>query len=97
MHGANGAVVPLWHPQFLQHSHRIRPLDEPLGLLGGQDDATLIMSEPFARDMPAALLEELNRLSPGNAVISELDHLICRGGMSALQAADAWLARSAAL
>ncbi|WP_175252933.1 glycine betaine ABC transporter substrate-binding protein [Pseudomonas sp. BMW13] len=90
-------VVPLWHPQFLHHSHYIRPLDEPLGLLGGQDDATLIVSEPFARDMPAALLKELNCLSPGNAVISELDHMICRGGMSALQAADAWLARGAAL
>ncbi|MGG2399406.1 glycine betaine ABC transporter substrate-binding protein [Pseudomonas sp. SH1-B] len=87
-------VVPLWHPQFLHHSHPIRPLEEPLGLLGGQDDATLIVNEAFACGMSDALLDELTQFAPGNEAISELDYMVCRGGLSALQAADAWLARN---
>jgi glycine betaine/proline transport system substrate-binding protein len=29
-------VIPLWHPQALHHRYKIRALDEPKGLLGGQ-------------------------------------------------------------
>ncbi|RJX83371.1 glycine betaine ABC transporter substrate-binding protein [Pseudomonas sp. LS-2] len=87
-------VVPLWHPQFLHHRFSIRPLSEPKGLLGGQDDATLIVKEHIALGMPDELLERLTRLTLGNAVISELDHLICREGLTPLAAADIWLGRA---
>jgi glycine betaine/proline transport system substrate-binding protein len=83
-------VVPLWHPQFLHHRFNIRELEEPKGLLGGQDDATLIVSNEMAAAMTPELLDELSRLSLGNAAISELDHLICREGYTPLQAADKW-------
>ena len=86
-------VVPLWHPQFLHHRYDIRALTEPEGLLGGQDDATLIVKEDVAQQMPSALLDQLTRLTLGNTVISELDHLICREGLSPLEAADRWLLR----
>ena len=36
-------VIPLWHPQALHHRHKIRALAEPKGLLGGTDEATLIV------------------------------------------------------
>jgi len=86
-------VVPLWHPQFLHHGQRIRALEEPLGLLGGRDQATLIVSENDAARMAPALLTQLGELSLGNSAVSELDHMICRRGFSPLSAADAWLAR----
>lgn len=86
-------VVPLWHPQFLHHRHTIRELHDPKGLLGGQDAASLIIREDCAAHLPPALLAELARLAPGNRVISELDHLIVREGLSPLAAADQWLAR----
>lgn len=88
-------VVPLWHPHFLHHRFAIRALDEPKDLLGGQDDATLIVREEIALRMPERLLADLSRLNLGNAVVSELDHLICREGLSPLAAADQWLARVA--
>ncbi|MFV1942887.1 glycine betaine ABC transporter substrate-binding protein [Pseudomonas luteola] len=87
-------VVPLWHPQFLHYRYAIRALHEPRGLLGGQDDATLIVREETAAHLAPALLDELSQLSLGNATISELDYWICREGLSPLEAADRWLAQS---
>ncbi|WNW12761.1 glycine betaine ABC transporter substrate-binding protein [Pseudomonas sp. DTU_2021_1001937_2_SI_NGA_ILE_001] len=84
-------VVPLWHPQYLHHSYSIRALDEPLGLLGGTDEATLIATREQVQSMPEPLLAELAALRPGNAAISEIDFLIHRAKRSALEAADHWL------
>ncbi|WP_118137963.1 glycine betaine ABC transporter substrate-binding protein [Oceanicella sp. SM1341] len=66
-------VVPLWHPQYLHARYRIRALEEPRGLLGGADEATLVIRrDAMARVAPAAL-EELSRLHLGNARVSALD------------------------
>lgn len=85
-------VVPLWHPQYLHHAYKIRALAEPLGLLGGEDQATLIAATEVVTNMPEQLIEDLARLRPSNAVISELDFLIHRKKHSPLEAADSWLA-----
>lgn len=48
-------VVPLWHPQYLHHRSRILALHEPLGLLGGADDATMLIrrdAEPWLSTQP---------------------------------------------
>lgn len=79
-------VVPLWHPQFLHHRHTIRALDEPYGLLGGEDEATLIASKSIVAAFSPALLEDLTQLAPGNSAISELDYLICRENKTPAQA-----------
>lgn len=86
-------VVPLWHPQFLHHGLRLRALAEPKGLLGGRDEATLIVRAACAAGMAPAVLAQLGKLSLGNQAVSELDYMICRQGLSPLAAADAWLAR----
>ncbi|NUT79065.1 glycine/betaine ABC transporter substrate-binding protein [Pseudomonas sp. C1C7] len=90
-------VVPLWHPQYLHHTYSIRALDEPRGLLGGEDQATLVASSDVVQAMPKALIDDLASLQPGNAVISELDYLIRRKGYSALEAADIWIERQSKL
>lgn len=86
-------VVPLWHPQFLHHRNTIRALEEPKGFLGGQDEATLIASNSIAVKFEPELLAELQALSPGNTVISELDYLICRKNKTPRQASDIWYQR----
>lgn len=83
-------VIPLWHPQFLHHRYTIRALEEPKGLLGGQDEATLIASKSITEIFEPQLLAELQALSPGNTVISELDYLICRQNKTPSQAAEIW-------
>jgi glycine betaine/proline transport system substrate-binding protein len=84
-------VVPLWHPQYLHYRYRIRALHEPKGLLGGVDDATLIVrrdAEPLIRPDTLQLLADLEL---GNGVVTMLDYRIRKEGQAPLQAARAWL------
>jgi glycine betaine/proline transport system substrate-binding protein len=69
-------VIPLWQPQWLHHRYRIRELDEPKGLLGGTDQATLIVRRDAEQRIGAAALAELAQLHLGNARVSELDDLL---------------------
>ncbi|NWD73515.1 glycine betaine ABC transporter substrate-binding protein [Pseudomonas gingeri] len=85
-------VVPLWHPQYLHHRYRIRALHEPLGLLGGADDATLLIrrdAEPRLNPQTLAILADLHL---GNAVVTRIDHAIRKEGVNPMTAAREWLA-----
>lgn len=84
-------ILPLWHPQYLHNQYRIRALHEPKGLLGGTDDATLIMRTEAASLIQPKTREVLARLTLGNDVVTLLDHRIRKEGMSALDAAKLWL------
>jgi len=72
-------VVPLWHPQYLHARHRIRALAEPRGLLGGADQATLVVRRDAEARIGPATLDALSRLRLGNARVSELDDALRRG------------------
>lgn len=66
-------VIPLWHPQFLHHRYEIRALDEPKGLLGGVDQATLIVRRDAEDLIGPKAIAALSKLHLGNARVSELD------------------------
>lgn len=87
-------IVPLWHPQWLHHRHKIRALKEPKGMLGGVDRATLVMSRAIMAELPEPLVRRLRNLSIGNAAMAALDHAICKDGMTPVDAARTWLAGS---
>ena len=92
-------VVPLWHPHYLHYRHGIRPLRDPLGLLGGEDAATLLMRHDAAAKLRPQLIAELQDLTIGNEGITKLDHQIRVENKSPDQAARHWLvdcARTAA-
>lgn len=74
--GGRWVVVPLWHPQWLHHRYSIRALEEPRGLLGGTDQATLVVRKDAEERIGAAALNELAGLHLGNARVSELDDLL---------------------
>ncbi|KWZ31695.1 glycine betaine ABC transporter substrate-binding protein [Burkholderia anthina] len=73
-------VVPLWTPQYLHEQYTIRELKDPKGLLGGTDDATLIVRNASLDAIPLAALSELRTLSLGNRETSRLDHVLSRTG-----------------
>ena len=85
-------IIPLWHPQYLHHRHRIRALVEPKGLLGGTDDATLIIRNDVKGAVDPEALKRLTTLGLGNDVVTMLDYQIRKAGQSPLEAAKAWLA-----
>jgi glycine betaine/proline transport system substrate-binding protein len=71
-------VVPLWRPQYLHHRHRIRALDEPKGLLGGVDRATLLVRRDAEALVGTDALAALSVLHLGNQRVSALDDLLRR-------------------
>jgi glycine betaine/proline transport system substrate-binding protein len=72
-------VIPLWRPQALHYRHKIRALDEPKGLLGGTDKATLIVRRDAETRIGAEALAELARLHIGNERMSALDDFLRHG------------------
>ncbi|GAB4394389.1 MAG: glycine betaine ABC transporter substrate-binding protein [Kiloniellaceae bacterium] len=74
-------VIPLWHPQYLHNRYRIRALEEPLGLLGTTDAATLVIRNEAMKRVQAGALVELGRLYLGNQQVSALDDALHRRGM----------------
>jgi glycine betaine/proline transport system substrate-binding protein len=78
--GRRWVVIPLWHPQFLHHRYRIRALSEPKGLLGGVDEATLIVRRDAESRIGKRAMTELSALRLGNARVSELDDTLRSAG-----------------
>jgi len=66
-------VVPLWNPQFLHEKYTIRQLKDPLGVMGGEDEATLIARHSLIQRLPTAAVLELRSLYLGNNEVSRLD------------------------
>lgn len=89
------AVVPLWHPQWLNTEAELRELKDPKGLLGGQDDATLVLRKDAAKKLNTKGLRFLKNVSLGNDLVSLLDNAICRQGKTPREAARAWIDRNA--
>lgn len=91
------AIVPLWHPQWLHSAYNLRELKDPLGLLGGTDEATLVLR----RDAIPKLADEAHRLLKsielGNETMSQLDQEICIQGLSPITAAKNWIGENQAL
>jgi glycine betaine/proline transport system substrate-binding protein len=66
-------VIPLWHPQYLHNRYKIRALDEPLGMLGTRDEATLLVRKDAEAIVGPEALAELSDLHIGNDKVSALD------------------------
>jgi len=83
-------VVPLWQPQQLNHSYRIRELVDPRGLFRGQDAATLIARKDRLAKIDPMALAALRRMHLGNDQMTYLDYLINHAKLSPAAAADQW-------
>ncbi|UTH72984.1 glycine betaine ABC transporter substrate-binding protein [Chromobacterium sp. IIBBL 290-4] len=80
-------VAPLWQPQYLHWTQRIRELSDPDKLLRGKDEATLLIRKTALAKLPALALKELRALAPGNQAICYLDHLTGHQGLTPREAA----------
>lgn len=85
------AIVPLWHPQWLHGQSKLRELEDPLGLLGGRDDATLVLRKDAAHKLNAQGRALLDRMHLGNETVSRLDREICIGGCDPSDVARSWI------
>lgn len=85
------AIVPLWHPQWLNSQRNLRELEDPLGLLGGQDAATLVLRRDAAHKLNPQGRTLLERIQLGNDLVSQLDREICCDGKTPRDVAIAWI------
>lgn len=84
-------VVPLWRPQFLHATYRIRELKEPKGLLGGVDRAVLLARSDRLHLLASEDINHLDRLKFDNSTIEQLDYRVSRLGEPLDQVARSWL------
>lgn len=89
-------VVPIWRPQYLNLQHGLRPLLEPLGLLGGTDAAGVIVTHQALERISAPTLSRLESTHLGNNGVEEVDRLISVEGLTPQEAADRYLVRNPA-
>ncbi|QTD38903.1 glycine betaine ABC transporter substrate-binding protein [Polaribacter batillariae] len=67
-------IIPLWKPQFLFYSYSIRALEEPRGLLGTVDNATIIMHKNAVVKLKPKALKFIKKIKLGNQMVTDLDY-----------------------
>ncbi|MFE2144705.1 glycine betaine ABC transporter substrate-binding protein [Streptomyces sp. NPDC059456] len=87
-------VIPIWRPQYLNLLHDLRPLAEPMGLLGGVDHAGPVVTRRAMNRIAPRALERLRVLHLGNDGVEAIDKLINVDGLAPLDAADHYLSRA---
>ena len=84
-------VVPLWQPQFLHYTYKIRDLKDPEGLLGIVDRAVLLANKKkIEKTFTPEQIEILDEIVLSNEIISELDYMVNREGLSNDEAVRKW-------
>ena len=82
-------VLPLWTPSAATHGEgALRALADPLGRLGGAQEARLLVRAGW--DADPDLIDELSELPLSNRIIGAMDRMMRDEGASAEAAAEAW-------
>ncbi|KAL1914512.1 uncharacterized protein VTP21DRAFT_8226 [Calcarisporiella thermophila] len=87
-------VIPLWHPQFLHQTYKIRPLKEHKRLLRGVDQAQIIIHKSAAHKFSQKAIDVLSRIQISNQGVTYMDYLYNRKGLSVPQAAQKWISEN---
>ena len=87
-------VFPTWAPQYLNRGGKIRPLEDPLGVLGSVNRAALVGPRERLRRLPQATRAVLQRVRLGMESVTEMDWLVNVGGKSPKEAAQQWMAEN---
>lgn len=83
-------IIPLCRPHDRLHAPGLRTLEDPLGVLGADQEARLLIRHDLHGQVDSDLIDELEALTLGNKVVSAMAHAMRIQGMSAEAAADAW-------
>jgi glycine betaine/proline transport system substrate-binding protein len=84
-------VMPLWQPHFLNRTHELRMLRDPLRALGGADDAVIVANRESFGGLPARMRRALQAVAIGLDGVTEMDLAVNLRGISPRQAAAEWM------
>lgn len=85
-------VLPTWQPQYLNRVYNLRQLEDPMGILGSENQGTLIATKTFVDRLPASDLEKLRRVELDIATVNNLDYQVNVEQKTPQQAASEWIA-----
>lgn len=80
-------IVPIWRPQYLNRQYNLRSIEEPKGLLGGIDQASVVLGERAIRVLDHRTIARIENTYLGNEGVEKIDRLISVDGISRLEAA----------
>ncbi|MCW5624143.1 MAG: hypothetical protein KIT73_05435, partial [Burkholderiales bacterium] len=84
-------VMPLWQPQYLNQAYKLRILDEPQQLLGGENTAYLVANRDFAATLSKRQRELLARVELSIKAVTLMDYWVNVEKMTPRDAARRWI------
>jgi glycine betaine/proline transport system substrate-binding protein len=84
-------VFPTWAPQYLNRDDKLRPLQDPQGILGGVNHASLVAPRDKLRALPAKTRAALAKVELGLDGVTEMDYLVNVGKNTPREAARIWM------
>jgi len=84
-------VFPTWAPQYLNRDGKLRPLQDPLGVLGSTNRGTLVAPVERLQRLPAATRAALSRIELGLDAVTEMDWMVNVSRLTPRDAAKAWI------
>jgi glycine betaine/proline transport system substrate-binding protein len=84
-------VFPTWAPQYLNRGGKLRPLQDPRGVLGGINHAALVGPRARLQMIPPATRAVLARIDLGLDGVTEMDWLVNVGKQTPREAARTWM------
>ena len=91
-HERRWIVFPTWAPQYLNRAGKIRPLEDPRGILGGINRALLVGPQDRIAALPAATRAALARIDLGLEGVTEMDWFVNVDKKTPREAARIWMA-----
>ena len=84
-------VFPTWAPQYLNREGRLRPLQDPRGILGGINHASLVSPRDRLTTVPSGTRAVLTAINIGLDGVTEMDWLVNVEKRTPREAARAWM------
>jgi glycine betaine/proline transport system substrate-binding protein len=84
-------IFPTWAPQYLNRGGKIRPLEDPRGVLGGVNRASLVGPRSRVATLPPTTRSALARIALGLDGVTEMDFLVNVAKKTPREAALAWM------
>jgi glycine betaine/proline transport system substrate-binding protein len=85
-------VMPLWQPQWLNASYKVRVLSDPQKIYGDGDEAVLLANNSLSKKIPDQVLKRLEKITLSVEAVTEMDRLVNVEKLSPRQAAQKWIA-----
>jgi glycine betaine/proline transport system substrate-binding protein len=87
-------IFPTWAPQYLNRENKIRALQDPRGVLGGINHASLVSPCDRFERLPLATRVALSRIELGIDGVTEMDWLVNVAKQTPSEAARQWMAEN---